>query len=230
MARKRVARISGFKERTIWRDEKGHFSIKANRVSEEIWHYREMFVKGKKKRVDLKIEYLPYQPTGHITKFGSITLPSEGYHAGKLIYDPESKNKSPLETVLSQIGVGRHDTRIDIAMTGKTKSGEIVRRKISIWHYNSHKLELHTIGGILNELFYKYGDRPAYPVRVVRGSWRNRQTTKKETMGRRQLYDVTFTIKTDSEKTRKQAAKKKVVFKGKRIVPTWGMDLTRGNK
>jgi len=215
MARKKISRLSGIKETTVYRNSKGQFATREKSVSEEIWKYREGTVKGKKKIVDLKIEYLPYRK-GTIEKFGSVSVPETGARAGKL--------SVALGKTLSKLGVDRHDTRIDISMTAKTKSGKIVRRKISLWHYNAKKLTDHTIFGILNELFYKHGDRPAYPVKIVKGSWRNRQTTKKETMGRRQLYDVTFNIKTDVEKTRKQAAKSK-----RKPIPKiqYGMDFTK---
>jgi hypothetical protein len=225
MARKKVSRLSGIKEKTVYRNSKGHFTTRDKSTAEEIWRYREAIVNGKKKKVDVKINYLPYRK-GNIERFGSISIPEEGLHAGKLIYDARSKTKSPLETVLGKLGVDRHDTRIDISMTARTKSGAIVKRKLTLWHYNSNKLTAHTINGILHQLFYAHGDRPAYPVKVVKGSWRNRQTTKKETIGRRELYDVTFNIKTDVEKTRKQA-KKKIPVKRKPIPKIkWGMDFT----
>jgi len=215
MARKKIPRLSGVQTKTKYRGKGGRFSNRKDSVSEEIWTYREGIVNGKKQILDLKIKYLPYRK-GHVEHFGSIPIPEEGSRAGKI--------SAALTKTLSKLGVDRHDTRIDISMTARTANGKIIRRKLSLYHYNSHKLVSHTVVGIVQELFYKHGDRPAYPVKIVKG-WRKRETSKKETMKRRQLYDVTFNIKTDVEKTRKQARK---TAKGKqRPKIEWGMDLTK---
>ena len=225
MARKKIKRLPGIKTEVKFRDANRRFSTQKNSVSEEIWKYREAIVKGRKVKIDLQIEYLPYRQ-GHIEHFGTVSIPVDGPHAGKLIYDARAKTKSPLEKVLGKLGVDRHDTRIDVSMTAKTKSGEIIKRKVSVWHYNSYKLKEQSIAGILYELFYRHGDRPAYPVKIVKGSWRNRQTTRKETTERRQLYDVKFNIVTDVEKTRKQA--RKTIAKKKPLPRIqWGMDFTK---
>lgn len=222
MARKKVARLSGIKEVTKYRDAKGHFATRENSVSEEIWKYREGVVKGKRKIVDLRIEYLPHRE-GNVEHFGTIAIPEKGQRAGKI--------SAALTKTLSKLGVDRHDTRIDITMTGRTKSGRIVKRKMSLYHYNSRKLVQHTIYGIMSEMFWKHGDRPAYPVKIVKG-WRKRETTKKETMKRRELHDVTFTIKTEVGETRKQAAKKKRSQSKRKPIPKikWGMDFTKDNE
>lgn len=217
MARKKVARLSGIKETTKYRDDKGRFTTREKSVSEEIWKYREGVVKGKKKIVDLRIEYLPYRD-GSVEHFGTIPIPEKGQRAGKI--------SAALTKTLSKLGVDRHDTRIDITMTGKTKSGKIIKRKMSLYHYNSRKLVPHTVYGIMSELFWKHGDRPAYPVKIVKG-WRKRETTKKETMKRRELHDVTFTIKTEVGETRKQAAKRKTIKPKPSRKIEWGMDLTK---
>jgi hypothetical protein len=60
MARKKVSRLSGIKEKTVYRNSKGHFTTRENSVAEEIWRYREAIVNGRKKKVDVKINYLPY--------------------------------------------------------------------------------------------------------------------------------------------------------------------------
>jgi hypothetical protein len=199
MARKpKISRLSGVKERVVYRDAYRRFTTRDKAVSEEYWKYREAVVKGKKKIQDLKIEALSYSE-GETSWFPSIQVPQEGQRAGKI--------SAALQKAIRGIPVSRHDSKIEITMTAKTYHGKIVKRKLSFYHYNSKKLADHTIGGIINNLFYEYGDRPAYPVKIVKG-WRRRQTMKRETEKRRQLYDVTFNIKAEVE-TRKQGAKKK---------------------
>ncbi len=196
---KKIQRLSGIKERTVYRDSMRRFCSKENAVSEETWKYREGIVKGKRKIVDLKIDALPYSE-GETSWFPSIAIPETGARAGKL--------NAKLASILKQSYVKRTDTRYNITMTAKTYHGKIVRRKLSIYHYNAKKLNEHTVGGIINQLFYEYGDRPAYPVKIVKG-WRKRHVTRKETEGRRQLYDVTFHIEATVESRKAAKARKK---------------------
>ena len=58
-------------------------------------------------------------------------------------------------------------------------------------------------------MFYDHGERPAYPVKVVKWDTKmKRRESRSATDKRRQLYDVTFNIKTTIE-TRKQGEMKK---------------------
>jgi len=198
MARKKITRLPGIKQKIVYRDSLGHFAKREDSASEETWSYREGIVKGKKKIVDLKVEALPFREE-NTEWYRSIKVPESGARAGRI--------SSALKKTIRQIGISRHDSRIEITMTAKTYRGKIVKRKLSFYHYNSTKLEEHTIGGIINSLFYEHGDRPAYPVKIVKG-WRKRESTKREAEKRRQLHDITFNIKTIVE-TRKQGAKRK---------------------
>lgn len=197
--RKKIPRKPGFKTKTIYRDSHGRFASRDNSVSEEQWKYR---VDQKNRIRDVKIEAQPFREE-NTEWFRSLKIPSEGKRAGKL--------SAALRKTLKQIGVDRADTKMEIVMTARTYHGKKVKRKISFHHYNSKKLTDHTIGGIIKGLFYEHGDRPAYPVKIVKG-WRKREVTKKETERRRQLHDVSFTIKTTTEtretKTRKRKRKK----------------------
>jgi hypothetical protein len=201
MKKEKNPRLSGIKERVIYRDSMRRFATRENSVSEEYWKYREAIVKGKKKKVDIKIEALSYAE-GETSWFPSIQIPEKGSRAGKL--------SAVLGKTLKETYVLRTDSRISISMTAKTSRGKIIKRKLSFYHYNKKKLHEHTIGGIINELFYKHGDRPAYDIKIVKG-WRGRQTTKKETLKRRQLHNVTFQIEAtvESRKSKKAKARKK---------------------
>lgn len=212
MPRKKVARSSEIKKRTVYRDSYNRFCTKENRVREEEWTYRTD--KNKPGKIlDLKIDALPHYH-GEVAWYPSLSIPSTGPQAGKFIYDIRSKKKSPLQNALKGAETLRTDSRIEISMTAKTKAGKIIKRKLSFYHFGGKKLEENTVHWILQELFYNHGDRPAYPVKIVKGLWRNRLTTKKETTKRRQLYDVTLHIKTEVEtrfqgKMKKRRAKKK---------------------
>ena len=201
MKKKKIKRLSGIKERVIYRDAYRRFATRENSVSEEYWRYREAVVKGKKKTVDLRIEALPYGH-GEVNYYSSIQIPDTGKFAGRL------SSSRALNKAIREIGVSRHDTHVMITMTAKTDHGRIVKRKMDFWHYNSRKLNERTIGEIINRMFYDYDDRPAYPVKIVKG-WRKRESTKRETENRRQLYEVKFHIVTDHSETRKQAEKRK---------------------
>jgi hypothetical protein len=64
------------------------------------------------------------------------------------------------------------------------------------------------VGGIIRQLFYDHGERPAYPVKIVKWDTKvKRHVSRSATEKRRQLHDVTFNIKTTVE-TRKQGAKR----------------------
>ena len=197
MKRKKIERSSGIKQKIVYRDAFGRFAKREDSASEETWSYRTS-KKTPSKILDLKIDALPFREE-NTEWYRSIKISDSGSRAGKI--------SAALKKTIRQIGISRHDSRIEITMTAKTYHGKIVKRKLSFYHYNSIKLEEHTIGGIINNLFYEHGDRPAYPVNIVKG-WRKRETTKKETMKRRQLYNVTFNIKTEVE-TRKQGEMKK---------------------
>ena len=200
--KKHIPRISGVKERTVYRDSMRRFATKENRVSEETWKYREAIVKGKKKIVDLKIDALAYG-YGETTWRPSIKIPETGKRAGKI--------SAALNKTMREVGVDRGDTTIEITMTAKTYRGKIVKRKLTFSHYNTKNLPEHTVGGIINELFYKHGDRPSYDPKIVKG-WRKRETTKKETQRRRQLYDVTFHVKTTIESRKAKKKKDKRLY------------------
>jgi len=220
--KKKNPRVSGIKSRVVYRDEKGRFSTRKNWVTEEAWTYRAGIVKGQYKILDLKIESLK-GGFGEDAIFRSIKVPDTGPHAGKL--------SVALKSVFKSIPVSRHDTTIEITMTAKTSKGKTVRRKLSTGHYNSHELNRHMVGEILNELFYAYGERPMYPVTIVKWDTKSkRKTSRSATEKRRQLHDVTFSFKTRVE-TKKQKIKRKKIeklqSKRKKVPPIkWGMDLT----
>lgn len=209
MKKKKIPRLSGIKTRTIYRDSMRRFATRENSVSDETWTYRESIVKGKRKMMDLEVEAYEYSE-GETSWFPSIKIPGTGRQAGKLLYDTRSKKQSPLQVALNKLPVDQQDSLIEVSMTGKTSDGKIVKRKISFYHFNSEKIEENSVRWIMKELFYDYGDRPAYPIKIVRGAWRKRETTKKETMARRQLYDVTFHIKSTVESRKSMAGKKRL--------------------
>lgn len=199
MARKsKSPRKGGFETRTVYRDGRGRFVSRDISTSEETWTFRRD-AKNPSRLKDLKIEALPFG-VEDAEFFRSIRIPNEGPRAGKI--------SAVLGKTLRRLGVSRYDTHIVITMTAKTPDGKTVKRKLDMYHYNSKKLEAHTIGAIMAQLFYEHGDRPIYPVKIVKG-WRNRQdyhignkeyrVTKKATMQRRQLRDITFNIKTTIE-------------------------------
>jgi len=221
--KKKISRISGIKSRTVYRDEKGRFTTRAGWVTEESWSYRAGIVKGKYKILDLKIESLK-GGKDETSIFRSINVPDTGRHAGKL--------SVALDSVFKSIPVSRHHTTIEITMTAKTSSGKIVKRKLSTGHYNSRELNRHMVGEILNELFYAYGERPMYPVKLVKWDTKQkRKTSRSATERRRQLHDVTFSFHTRVE-TKKQSIKRKKLGKTKVEIPPikWGMDLTKKGK
>ena len=192
----KIPRLSGIKTRIVYRDSMRRFATRDNSVSEETWKYR---VDKKNKIHDLKIEALPYY-YGEVSWYPSIKIPEKGQRSGKL--------SAALRKTLQEIGYTRYDTKMEITMEAKTYHGKKVTRKLTFYHYNTRKLEEHTIGGIINALFYEYGDRRAYSVKIVKG-WRKRETTKKETEKRRQLYDVTFHIRTDAESRKAKKPKRR---------------------
>jgi hypothetical protein len=226
--KKKTPRISGIKTRTVNRDTKGRFSTRANRITEEEWTYRAGIVKGKYKILDLKIESLKGS-TGEISFFRSHKVPETGRFAGKISH--------ALESVFKSIPVSRHDTTIEITMTAKTSSGKTIKRKLSTGHYNSYELNRHMVGEIVNELFYAYGERPAYPVKIVKWDTKSkRHVSKSATMKRRQLHNVIFNIQTRVE-TKKQRIKRKgkeriergITRKNKVPKIEWGMDFTEND-
>jgi hypothetical protein len=197
--KKKTPRLSGIKSRVVYRNSLGHFAKREDSASEETWTYREAIVKGKRKIIDLKREALPFREE-NVSWFRSIQVPNTGRHAGKL--------SVALQSTIDAIPVSRHDTLIEVSMTAKTSKGKIVKRKLSFYHYNSHELNRHTVGGIIRQLFYDHGERPAYPVKIVKWDTKvKRHVSRSATEKRRQLHDVTFNIKTTVE-TRKQGAKR----------------------
>jgi len=193
------ARQSGFKQKVVYRNSFGRFAKREDSASEETWTYR-VDKKKPSKILDLKIEALPFREE-NVSWFRSIQVPDTGRHAGKI--------SVALQDTINAIPVSRHDTKIDVTMTAKTSKGKLVKRKLSFSHYNSKELNRHTIGGIIRQLFYDHGERPAYPTKIVKWDTKiKRRESRSMTEKRRQLYDVTFNIKTTVE-TRKQGAKRK---------------------
>jgi len=193
------ARQSGFKTRTVYRDAFGHFAKRTDSASEETWTYR-VDAKHPSKILDLKIDALPFREE-NTTWFRSIQVPKAGPHTGKI--------SVALQSTIDAIPVSRHNTNIEITMTAKTAKGKKIKRKLSFGHYNSRELNRHTVGGIIRGLFYDYGERPAYPVKIVKwDTKKKRRESRSTTERRRQLYDITFNIKTTVE-TKLQTEKRR---------------------
>ena len=191
-------RQAGFKTRTVYRDAFGHFAKRTDSASEETWTYR-VDAKYPSKILDLKIDALPFREE-NTTWFRSIQVAKAGPHTGKI--------SVALKETIDAIPVSRHDTNIQITMTARTSKGKRIKRKLSFYHYNSKELNRHTVGGIIRQLFYDHGERPACPVQIVKwDTKKKRRESRSATERRRQLYDITFNIKTVVE-TRKQGAKK----------------------
>ena len=193
----KIPRKSGIREKVVYRDSFGRFASRDMSASEEHWKYR---VGPKNQILDLKVEALPFREE-NTEWYRSLEVSQTGARAGKI--------GNAIRDTIKQIPVARHDIRLEISMSARTYHGKRVKRKISFYHYNSKKLEEHTVRGILQAMFYEQGDRPAYPTKIVKG-WRKRHVTKKETERRRQLYDVRFNIKTVVENREDRARKKKI--------------------